>query len=109
MQTLTAQATAAIQYPAQICIPFFGEKRGYERPPSPSVVELSDNRPETLILAPSFVSPRWSAVPPPCLPDEILDWDFFAGSEPERPSGTISVTLEYVGRGSPTDVEDIWD
>jgi hypothetical protein len=39
-----------------------------------------------------------SAVPPPCLPDEILDWDFFAGSEPERPSGTISVTLEYVGR-----------
>jgi hypothetical protein len=47
--------------------------------------------------------------PPPCLPDEILDWDFFAGPDPERPSGTISVTLEYVGRLPMTDRNTILD
>jgi|ERR1035441_5614184 hypothetical protein len=105
----TAQDVASIQYPVQICTPFFGENRRYELPQKPYVVMLSDNRPEDLILSPSFVSPRWSATPPDCSMDEILDWDFFAGPDPVRPSGTITVTLEYAGRGVPAEVEDIWN
>jgi hypothetical protein len=32
---------------------------------------------------------------------EKLDWDARIESAPERPSGTIDVTLEYAGRGTP--------
>jgi hypothetical protein len=105
----TAQDAASIQYPLHICAPFFGENRRYELPKKPYVVRLSDNRPEDLILSPSFVSPRWSATLPDCSLDEILDWDFVADPDPERILGTISVTLKYVEINVSTHVEGFWD
>jgi hypothetical protein len=107
MLAATAQDAAMIQYPQSICLPFFGVKREYKLPPDPIMAELSDNKLEELIRTPSFVSPRWSAAPADCFSDEVLDWDFFSGPDPERPSGTINVALEYAGRGVPADVEDI--
>lgn len=109
MLTATAHADASIQYPPSIRMPFFGVKREYPLPPEPIIAGWSDNRLELLIRTPSFVSPRWSSAPENSLSDEVLDWDFFSGPDPERPSGTITVALEYAGRGVPADVEDIWD
>lgn len=106
----TAQSVASIQYTTTyICAPSYGIRKGCHEMPYPYVVRLSDNRPEDSILVPSFSSPRWSATPSPASLDEILEPDFFAGPDPERPSGTIAVTLEYIGRDLPTDLEDIWD
>lgn len=105
----TAQSVASIQYPTYICTPFYGIRKGCQEMPNPYVVRLSDNRPEASILAPSFGPSRWSATPSPASLDEIIEPDFFAGPDPERPSGTTSVTLEYIGRDLPMDFEDIWD
>ena len=58
---------------------------------------------------PRFISPRWSAEPAPYTGVNILDWDFSAGLDPERPLGTVSVTLEYIGRLSPPDLEESWN
>lgn len=33
--------------------------------------------------------------------EDLLDWDYFIGPDPEQPSGTIEVTLEYCRRGIP--------
>ena len=41
--------------------------------------------------------------------DEVLNWDVAIEVAPERPSGTILVTLEYAGRGAPLPMEDPWD
>jgi hypothetical protein len=41
--------------------------------------------------------------------DEVLDWDVVIEVSPPRPSGTLAVTLEYAGRGTPTSVENPWD
>jgi hypothetical protein len=105
----TALDAALIQYQAQICMPSFGEKREYEWPQDPIVVRLSDNRPEDLIRTPSFSLPRWTATPPDCSLDEMLDWDFVADTDPERILGTISVTLKYVNLDFPVNIEDILD
>jgi len=107
----TAQSVASIQYqyPTYICTPSYGIRKGCQEMPYPYVVRLSDNRPENSILAPSFISQRWSAIPNPASLDEILDWDFLAGPDPARPLGTIPVTLEYIGRVEPADIQDIWD
>lgn len=111
MLTLTAQDAASI-HQVQIQVPFFGERAGIEWPQVPYVVKLPGNLPEAMIVAPIFISSRWSATP--ATPsqysvDEILEWDFVAGPKPGRRSGTVSVTLEYVGRGEPKNAEDIWD
>ncbi len=42
-------------------------------------------------------------------PEELLDWDASIEVAPKRPSGTLKVTLQYAGRGTPTPVEDPWD
>jgi hypothetical protein len=41
--------------------------------------------------------------------DEVLNWDVGIEVPPERPSGTLTVTLKYAGRGTPTPVEDPWN
>jgi len=41
--------------------------------------------------------------------EEVLNWDAAIAVAPKRPSGTVSVTLKYAGRGSPTPMEDPWD
>lgn len=38
--------------------------------------------------------------------DDLLDWDFVAGPDPERPSGTIEVNLEYIGKLEPKNYMD---
>jgi hypothetical protein len=40
--------------------------------------------------------------------DELLDWDAAIEVAPTRPSGTLTVTLQYAGRGKPTPIEDPW-
>lgn len=35
------------------------------------------------------------------LDEELLDWDFYAVPDPERPSGIIEVKLEYIGELKP--------
>ena len=109
MLSPTAQCAASIQYPVQICAPFFGEERGYEAPQVLYVARLADTKPETLIRTPTFISPRWAATPGPCSSDEVLSWDVLPAPEHKRPSGMIAVNLEYVGRGAPESVEGIWD
>ena len=109
MLTPTAQDAALIQYQAQICMPSFGKKREYEWPQDPIVVRLSDNRPEDLIVSPSFVSPRWSSSPVDCSLGETLDWDFVADPDPERILGTISVTLKYVDLSVSAHIEGTLD
>ena len=72
-------------------------------------VALSDNRPESLIRSPSSLAEHSLAIlPSPVYSDEFLDWDVFMKIAPRRPSGTLSVTLVYGGRGTPTPFED-WD
>ena len=102
----TAQATASIQYRAPGTT-FFAEVYAHQMSYLPLVVKLSDFRPEDSIRTPSFIPPRWSAAPAPCHIDDILDWDFYGGPAPERPSGVVSMKLEYVGRGLPNEVEDV--
>ena len=38
--------------------------------------------------------------------DDLLDWDIGVEAAPPRPSGKISVTLHYAGRGVPRPLED---
>ena len=44
----------------------------------------------------------------PAVAGEHLDWDAHIAIAPKRRSGSISVELEYGGRGKPTPVEDPW-
>ncbi len=71
-------------------------------------VELSENKPETLILSPLALTAPVQAPPSRVYLDEMLNWDVAIEVAPRRPSGTLSVTLEYGGRGTPTAFED-WD
>ena len=41
--------------------------------------------------------------------EEIWNWDAAIEVAPKRPSGSLTVTLEYAGRGIPTPVETPWD
>lgn len=109
MLTQTAQAAASIQYPAPICTPYFGEMHLPIREGFPYIVWLSDFRPETLIRTPTFILPRWSASPAPFRGDETLSWDSDFGPVPIRPSGEITVCLEYLGRGTPVELAEYWD
>ena len=40
---------------------------------------------------------------------EILNWDAAIEVAPKRPSGKLTVTLRYAGRGTPSPVENPWD
>lgn len=71
--------------------------------------ELSDNRPESLIRSPSIITVHRSATPSKAYVDELVDWDAFIKVAPVRPTGTLMVTLEYGGRGTPTPLRDPWD
>lgn len=53
--------------------------------------------------------PRPVLLPSASYPDELLDWEASIADVPKRPSGMLTVTLQYVGRGTPTPVEDPWD
>ena len=72
------------------------------------IAQLSDNRPESRILSPSSITER-SPTPSKFYADELLDWDAAIEVAPMRPSGTLTVTLEYAGRGTPSPTRDPWD
>jgi hypothetical protein len=108
MLTLTAQDTAAIQYPVPSA-PFFVAKEGYEWKQSTYVVRLSDYRPEDSIRAQVLDSLRWAASASNYSFDEVLDWEFTADPAPGRKLGTMSVTLKYVSIGAVADIEVVTD
>lgn len=47
--------------------------------------------------------------PSPVSTEELLDWDTAIKTPPPRPSGSISVTLRYAGRSTPSPVTDSLD
>ncbi|HXM40410.1 MAG TPA: hypothetical protein VN924_04115 [Bryobacteraceae bacterium] len=71
--------------------------------------ELSDNKPESLIRSPSTITVHRLATPSKAYVDELLNWDALIKVAPARPTGTLVVTLEYGGRGTPTPLRDPWD
>ena len=73
------------------------------------VAPLSDHRPESRILSPSSVTVEASTTPSKFYSDEVLDWDAAIEVAPMRPSGTLTVTLEYAGRATPSPTMDPWD
>ena len=73
------------------------------------VALLSDNRPEARIQTPITVIAHGWPIPSKFYADELLDWDTAIIVAPLRPSGTLSVTLEYAGRGTPSPTRDPWD
>ena len=73
---------------------------------SPYAIVLSDFRPEALIMSPSFAT---TGVPAHFESQELLNWEFSAGTPPTREFGILEVTLEYVGRGLPANPQGIWD
>jgi hypothetical protein len=113
MLTATAYAAASIQVPAAICMP--APKNAVdigqlvEKYLTSRVMELSDNRPERMIRIPIATTAHWLSTPSTCHVDEMVDWDFAIEVAPRRPTGTVSVTLEYTGRGTPKAIEDRWD
>jgi hypothetical protein len=40
---------------------------------------------------------------------ELLDWDAAIEAAPSRPTTTINVSIEYVGRSKPLPVDDSWE
>ncbi len=50
-----------------------------------------------------------SVVAAPFHAEELLNWDFAVEAAPKRPSGKLTVTLKYAGRGTPRPFEDPWD
>lgn len=73
------------------------------------VALLSDNRPESRIQTPISVTAQGWPTPSKFYEDELLDWDAAIEVAPMRPSGTLTVTLEYAGRGTPSPTTDPWD
>jgi hypothetical protein len=74
-----------------------------------AMTQLSDNKPETLIRSPSAIGAHWLSTHSKFYPDELLDWDAVIKVAPSRPSGMLTVSLEYGGRGTPTPVRDPWE
>lgn len=72
------------------------------------VALLSNNRPETRILAPLLLASQWTT-PSKAHSDELLDWDAAIEVAPMRPSGTLKVTLQYAGRATPSPTREPWD
>lgn len=113
MLIATAYTAASIQVPAAICMPApksvadIGQL--IEKCFTNRVMELSDNRPESMIRVPIATAAQWLSTPSTCHLDEMVDWDFAIEVAPRRPTGTVSVTLEFTGRGSPKAIEDRWD
>jgi hypothetical protein len=64
-------------------------------------------KPENIIRGPlSIASLRGPSNNLSAFADDLLDWDAGVGAAPPRPSGKISVTLHYAGRGVPRRLED---
>ena len=73
------------------------------------ICRLSDCRPENRILSPSLLAPGQSMDARNVDATEWLEWDVSLEVAPIRPAGTLSVVLEYAGRGTPSPTSDPWD
>ena len=73
------------------------------------IVRLSDNKPESQIQTPISGTAPWWRTPSQFYVDELLDWDAAIEVAPMRPSGTLTVTLDYAGRSTPSPTRDPWD
>jgi hypothetical protein len=113
MQPATADAAATVQLRNNTPIPAIHAPA----PPDDHLktwllsefVLLSDNRPEMSIRTPILKAVQPSLVPSKFDEDELLDWDAAIEVAPARPSGTLTVTLEYAGRATPSPTRDPWD
>lgn len=76
---------------------------------APHVRLLSENRPESGILSPIAAAPQRWRTPSKFYAEELLDWDAAIEVAPVRPSGTVTVMLEYAGRATPSPTRDPWD
>ena len=109
----TADTAASVQVPAAIYMPAPKNAADpgqlIEKYFTNRVMELSDNRPESMIRVPIATAAVRLSGPSSVYLDEMLDWDFAIEAAPRHPTGTVSVTLEYKGRGTPKAIEDRWD
>ena len=114
MVASTAYAAATLQIcnnPA-ICRPAADKddmKREIEKVFTHHVALLSENRPESGILSPISAAAWARPTPSKFYADEMLDWDAAIEVAPIRPSGTLTVTLKYAGRATPSPTRDPWD
>lgn len=72
----------------------------------PSNTARFSYRPENIIRGPLSMAPFRGPGNISAFADELVDWDTGVGDAPPRPSGKISVTLHYAGRGAPRPLED---
>lgn len=84
-------------------------KREIEKWFANRVALLSENRPESGIRSPIFTTEHRWLTPSKFYADELLDWAAALEVAPMRPSGTLTVTLEYAGRATPSPTVDPWD
>lgn len=104
---VTADTAASIQVPAAIYMP--APQAADDIVFTNRPVELSDNRPESMILVPIGTAAVRLSAPSSVYLDEMLNWDVAIEVAPQRPTGVVSVTLDYRGRGTPKAIEDPWD
>ncbi len=113
MLSPTAYSAAAVKFPAIVFhLPVTIELeviRARSMASSPAIIMPSDRRPADLIPGPLALFPERLVNPSTIWPDEKLDWDVVVAVPPNRPSGTLDVTLEFAGRGGPGPIEDPWD
>ena len=109
----TADTAASIQVPAAIYMPAPKNAADIvqliEKYFTNSPMELSDNRPERMIRVPIGTAAVRLSAPSSVYLDEMLNWDVAIEVAPQRPTGVVSVTLDYRGRGTPKAIEDPWD
>ena len=73
---------------------------------SPSNTAQFSYKPENIIRGPLFMATFRRPGNISAFTEDPLDWDAGVGAAPPRPSGKISVTLHYAGRGAPRPLED---
>lgn len=113
MLTATAEAMATVHVvnaPA-VFMPFDMDrvKREIEKLFAQHVGLLSENRPEGGLLSPISFEPQRRLPPGRFSSDDLLDWDAAIEAAPRRPSGTLTVTLQYAGRATPSPTTEPWD
>jgi hypothetical protein len=69
--------------------------------PLPSNTAQFSYKPENIIRGPLSIAASRGLGNISAFTDDLLDWDAGVEAAPPRPSGKISVTLHYAGRGVP--------
>ena len=72
----------------------------------PSTTAQFSYKPENIIRGPLFMATVRGFGNISAFTDDLIDWDAGVEAAPPRPSGKISVTLHYGGRGTPRPLGD---